>query len=148
MTERGRVIIIGAGHNGLVCAAYLAKAGRDVLVLEAAERVGGASITREFTAGYRVSACAHLSYLLDATISRELGLASHGLKTARANLCTVALAAGGEHLVFNGGKLEGGQLPQRDQAALADYHAQMMRFARVLGKQHNRRPPRVAGGNR
>jgi phytoene dehydrogenase-like protein len=49
MTDK--TIIIGAGHNGLVCAAYLAKAGRDVLVLEASEQVGGAAITREFAPG-------------------------------------------------------------------------------------------------
>ena len=148
MTDRNRIIIIGAGHNGLVCAAYLARAGREVLVLEASDRVGGAAITREFAPGYRVSACAHICYQLDAGISRELKLAAHGLKTARANLRTVALAAEGDHLVLNGGLLEAGLLPDPDRAALADYHASMMRFARVLGKQHNRRPPRIAGGGR
>jgi phytoene dehydrogenase-like protein len=148
MTDRKRVIIIGAGHNGLVCAAYLAKAGREVLVVEASSRVGGAAITREFAPGYRVSACAHLSYLLDANISRELGLAAQGLKTARANLRTVALAAEGDHLVLKGGQLEAGVLPDQDRAALAGYHAGMLKFARVLGKQHNRRPPRIAGGGR
>ena len=55
MTDRYDAIIIGAGHNGLVCAALLAKAGRSVLVLEANEVVGGASITREFVDGYSVS---------------------------------------------------------------------------------------------
>ncbi len=53
-------IVIGGGHNGLVCAAYLAKARKKVLVLEAADRLGGASVTREFAPGFRVSACAHL----------------------------------------------------------------------------------------
>jgi phytoene dehydrogenase-like protein len=148
MTDRGRIIIVGAGHNGLVCAAYLAKAGREVLVLEAAERVGGAAITREFAPGFRVSACAHLLYLLDAGVMRGLNLASHGLKPAHSNLKTIALAPEGDHLVLDGGRLEAGRLPDGDRAALADYHARMLRFARVLAKQHNRRPPRIAGGGR
>src|SRR5262245_19178174 len=119
MTENNRILLIGAGHNGLVCAAYLAKAGRDVLVLEASERVGGAAITREFAPGFRVSACAHLSYLLDASISRELRLSDHGLKPARANLRTVALAAGGDPLILNGGVAEGNSLSAKDREALA-----------------------------
>lgn len=148
MTDRNRAIVIGAGHNGLVCAAYLAKAGRETIVVEAAERVGGAAVTRELAPGFRVSACAHLSYLLDAGISRELELAKHGLKLARANLRTVALARDGNHLSLNGGALVSGTLPDADRAALPEYHAQMLAFARVLGKQHNRRPPRLAGGGR
>ena len=105
MTDRKRAIVIGAGHNGLVCAAYLARAGRETIVVEAAERVGGAAVTQEFAPGFRVSACAHLSYLLDANISRELELARHGLKVARANLNTVALARDGNHLALNGGQI-------------------------------------------
>jgi phytoene dehydrogenase-like protein len=148
MTERSRIIIVGAGHNGLVCAAFLAKAGRDVLVLEAGAQVGGASVTRELSPGYRVSACAHLSYLLDAGISGELNLAAHGLKTVRANLRTVALSADGEHLVVGDGKVESGPLPDSDRQAYASHHEQMLRFARVLAKQHNRKPPRIGGGDR
>ena len=148
MTDRNRTIIVGAGHNGLVCAAYLAKAGRDVLVLEAADRVGGAAITREIAAGYRVSACAHLLYLLDAGVHRDLNLGAHGLKLARENLKTVALGRDGRHLVLDGGKLESGVLGDADKTALAGYYARMLRFARILARQHNRRPPRVGGGGR
>jgi phytoene dehydrogenase-like protein len=53
-------IVIGAGHNGLVCAAGLARGGRSVLVVEARPQVGGAALTREFAPGFQVSACAHL----------------------------------------------------------------------------------------
>ena len=60
MSERYDAIVIGAGHNGLVCASLLGKAGRKVLVLEANEQVGGAAVTREFADGYSVSSCAPL----------------------------------------------------------------------------------------
>ena len=79
MTDRYDVLIIGGGHNGLVCAAYLAKAGRKVLVLERSDQPGGAAITREFAPGFRVSACAHILHMLQPKVIRDLNLKAHGL---------------------------------------------------------------------
>ena len=71
-------IIIGAGHNGLVCAAYLAGAGRKVLVLERRELVGGCAVTEEIWPGYKVSTAAYLTSLLQERVIRDLELARFG----------------------------------------------------------------------
>ncbi len=74
------VIIVGAGHNGLTCAAYLARAGKRVLVLEARNRVGGACTLEAVWPGYRVSPCAYLVGLLHPIVIEELDLAGRGLR--------------------------------------------------------------------
>src|ERR1700756_5366794 len=107
MTERSTIVVIGAGHNGLVCAAYLARSGRKVLVLEAADRVGGAAITREFAPGFKASAVAHLLHLFDPKIGTELALSRHGLSLARSGLGTVALCSQGAPLSICGGEVQG-----------------------------------------
>jgi phytoene dehydrogenase-like protein len=71
-------VIVGGGHNGLVTAAYLARAGRKVLVLERRELVGGCSVTEELWPGYRVSTAAYLTSLLQERIVRELELPRYG----------------------------------------------------------------------
>src|SRR5512142_2881385 len=73
-------ILIGAGHNGLVCATYLAKAGLKVLVLERRNVVGGAAVTEEFHHGFRNSVAAYTVSLLQPKVIRDLELAAHGLK--------------------------------------------------------------------
>ena len=95
------VIIVGGGHNGLVCAAYLAKAGHKVLLLERNERVGGAAITREFADGFSVSACAQWLSQFNPTVQADLNLAQHGLQLAARDLDTIALAADGNHVTLS-----------------------------------------------
>ena len=80
MTKTYDAVIIGAGHNGLVCAAYLARAGRTVLVLERRETVGGCAVTEEFAPGFRCSATFASVEAFDPSITSELKLADSGLK--------------------------------------------------------------------
>jgi phytoene dehydrogenase-like protein len=78
--QKTDVIIIGAGHNGLVCAAYLARAGRRVLVLERRELVGGCAVTEEIWPGYHVSTAAYLTSLLQERVIRDLELERFGYR--------------------------------------------------------------------
>ncbi|MEZ4521752.1 MAG: NAD(P)/FAD-dependent oxidoreductase [Thermomicrobiales bacterium] len=76
--EKYDAIIIGAGHNGLIAAAYLAKAGKKVAVLERRHIIGGATVTEEHFPGYRLSTCSYVCSLLLSEVVRELELVKHG----------------------------------------------------------------------
>src|SRR5271170_6103455 len=80
MPETFDIVIIGAGHNGLVAAAYLARAGHRVLVLESRELVGGCAVTEEIWPGYRVSTASYLSSLMQEKVVRELELERFGYR--------------------------------------------------------------------
>jgi phytoene dehydrogenase-like protein len=148
MTQPARrydCIVVGAGHNGLVCALYLARAGRSVLVLEAGEQVGGAAITREFAPGFQVSAGAHLLHLMPPRLMQELNLSAHGLKFAAERLKTVALAADGGHLTLAGDSVYG--VPDlSDRAAYPRWRALMQRLANALHPALLDAPPRLGSG--
>ncbi|MCG8420387.1 MAG: NAD(P)/FAD-dependent oxidoreductase, partial [Proteobacteria bacterium] len=138
MGERYDAIVVGAGHNGLVCAALLGKAGRKVLVLEANGQVGGAAVTREFADGYSASACAHLLYQLQPQVVRDLGLE---FETAADDLGTVALSADGNHVRINGSDVSG--VSDDDAAQYRAFRKRFNRYADLLKTYLNRTPPRL-----
>src|ERR1700746_1387083 len=98
MDETRDVIIIGGGHNGVVTAFYLAKAGFKPLVLERRAQVGGAAITDEFHPGFRCSTLAHTAGPILSGIVADMQLAKHGLKMITPDVCVTALSPDGRAL--------------------------------------------------
>ena len=147
MTDRHDVLLVGAGHNGLVCAHYLAKAGRRVLVLEARDQTGGCTATREFATGYSVSSCAQWLNQLHPDIARDLALEKSGLEWAAKDLQTISLDPDGEHLTLLGDRAEGARLSRQDQEAFRAFHARTAKYVKLLRKAFEIRPPRLVEAN-
>jgi phytoene dehydrogenase-like protein len=141
------VIVVGGGHNGLVCATYLAKDGRKVLVVEANDALGGASATSQFADQFSVSSCAHWLFQLNPDIARAMGLSAQGMELAARDLSTIALAEDGNHLCINGDNLEGANISQQDRKAFVAFNKQMLKFCKLLAGAFNRRAPKLVEGN-
>ena len=142
MTDRYDVIVVGGGHNGLVCSALLARNGKQVLLLEANDQLGGAAVTREFADGYAVSACAHLLYQLQPAVRKQLELKP---KLAVKDMGTIALAEDGSHVRIVGGDVNG--VDAEDAASYRSFHKRMSRFASLLNTYLNKPPPRLGTRN-
>ncbi len=145
-TRSSDVLIIGGGHNGLVCAAYLAGAGLKVRVLERRGIVGGAAVTEEFHPGFRNSVASYTVSLLNPRVIRELRLAEHGLRVVErpyANFLPLpdgrAFRLGGEHT-----QAEVAKWSQRDAQRLPEYNAMLDRVVVVLRELMQRTPPNVS----
>jgi phytoene dehydrogenase-like protein len=102
MPNKRDVVVIGAGHNGLVTAFYLAKAGFKPLVLERRPAVGGCAITEEFHHGFRCSRLSHSVGPIKSDIAADMNLARHGLKTYTPDVRVLSLSPGGKPLVLYG----------------------------------------------
>lgn len=141
------VLLVGGGHNGLVCAQSLAKAGKKVLVLEAQDSPGGCSSTREFAPGYSISSCAQWLNQLSPQVMKDMNLAQHGLEFAARDLASVGLAANGDHLVLRDNSVEGAGISAQDQASFQEFNQRMLKFSRVLAKAFGVRAPKLVEAN-
>src|SRR6516162_7937103 len=115
-------LIIGGGHNGLVCAAYLAAAGLKVVVLERRPIVGGAAVTEEFYPGFRNSVASYTVSLLNPKVIRDLELARHGLRIVERRMANF-LPLDGDYLALGEGrtKAEVARFSPADAARLDAY---------------------------
>jgi phytoene dehydrogenase-like protein len=142
-------VIIGGGHNGLVCAAYLAAAGLKVTVLERRGVVGGAAVTEEFHPGFRNSVAAYTVSLLNPKVIRDLDLPRHGLRVVERRLSNFLPLDGNQYLKVGGGKTdeEVAKFSPRDAARLADYARRLDIIADVLRDLVLETPPNVTAGS-
>jgi phytoene dehydrogenase-like protein len=138
-------IIIGAGHNGLVCASYLARAGWKVLVLERRDVLGGACVTEEPWPGFKVSTAAYVVSLLLPEIERDLELQKHGYKVLARNPSSFTPLEDGRYLLMGRdaelNRREIAKFSRRDAEAFPRYEALLERVAACLEPTLSQVPP-------
>ena len=141
-------IIIGAGHNGLICATYLAKKGQKVLLLEASKSTGGLATTSEFYPGFKTSVAQTISHF-STKITKDLNLSKHGFHLDAEPMATMGLNLTGEHVVLSGfgteAKLSG--VGEEDIATFTEYRALIQKFAEMLKPFWLKTIPRVGSKN-
>lgn len=143
--KRYDIIIIGAGHNGLVTAAYLARAGWKVLVLERRHVLGGCSVTEELWPGFKVSTASYVNSLLRPEIIRDLDLKAHGFQMLPRNPSSFSPFADGRYLLLGPDAAlnhkEISKFSARDAAALPRYEAMLLKAAEFLEPMLTQTPP-------
>jgi phytoene dehydrogenase-like protein len=146
------VVIIGGGHNGLVTAFYLAKAGYKPLVLERRSQPGGAAITEEFHPGFRCSILAHAAGPLRPDIVRDMQLEKHGLRLITPDVGVVALSPDGRALIlYNDVKKsvpEIAKFSQKDAAKYPEFQTSLGKVSKVIGEALALAPPSIDHPNR
>lgn len=139
------VIIIGAGHNGLTCAAYLARAGFKVLMLERRDVVGGAAVTEEFHPGFRNSVAAYTVSLLNPKVIADLDLARHGLRVVERKVSNFLPLPGGDYFMSAPGitQAQVARFSARDAERLPEYERRLEVIADVVRALLLEQPPNL-----
>src|SRR6516225_11866412 len=139
------VIIVGAGHNGLTCAAYLGMAGLRVQVFERRGIVGGACVTEEFHPGFRNSTAAYTVSLLQPKVIRDLKLHERGLRIVERRAQNFLPLSDGRYLLTGEGRTEReiAKFSAKDAARYGAYQAEIERVAGVLRSLILEAPPNL-----
>src|SRR6202162_2624749 len=142
------VVIVGGGHNGLVCAFYLARAGLKVTVLERRGVVGGAAVTEEFHPGFRNSVASYTVSLLNPRIIADLKLAEHGLRIVERRAQNFLPSPDGSYLLTGEGRTHESlaKLSERDAEAIDGFNRRLEEIADVLRAFVLRAPPNITQG--
>jgi phytoene dehydrogenase-like protein len=148
-SKHSDAVIIGGGHNGLVCAAYLAAGGLKVTVLERRAVVGGAAVTEEFHPGFRNSVAAYTVSLLNPKVIRDLELPRHGLKVIERLVANFLPTEDGRYLRTGGQytQPEVARFSQKDAARLSAYAQRLDAIADLLRDIVLETPPNVVHGD-
>jgi phytoene dehydrogenase-like protein len=148
MSHDADVIVIGAGHNGLTCAGYLAQAGLKVKVLEARSVVGGAAVTEEFHPGFRNSVYSYSVSLLHPQVIRELQLEKHGLEIMERPAGTLSLLQD-DHLLLTRddaqARAEVARFSRRDAGRMEEFDAGIASVAMAVRELAVQAPPNFGG---
>ncbi len=154
MPETRDILILGAGHNGLITAFYLAKAGFKPLVLERRPTVGGCAITEEFHPGFRCSRLAHSAGPISPNIARDMDLAKHGLQMHTPDVRVLSLSPSGNPLALYGDLAKSQQaiarFSQKDAASYVEFQKPLARIGEVANLLMEMTPPDLedpASGN-
>jgi phytoene dehydrogenase-like protein len=147
---RNDALIIGGGHNGLVCAWYLAKAGLKVTICERRGVVGGAAVTEEFHPGFRNSVAAYTVSLLNPRVITDMGLAANGLRIVERPISNFLPLEDGRHLKLGGGEArtqaEFAKFSSKDAAAWPAYSTMLDEVADALRMMAEQTPPNFGDG--
>ncbi|WP_340265971.1 phytoene desaturase family protein [Sphingobium mellinum] len=150
MTRRPAAVIVGGGHNGLVCAFYLARAGYKVRILERRAVIGGAAVTEEFHPGFRNSTASYTVGLLHPKVIRDMGLAARGYRVIERPIANFLPLGDGRYLKVGGGlertQAEFAKFSARDAAALPAYLHALAPVAALVRDQMLKTPPHAGGG--
>ncbi len=154
MTANARrfdAVILGGGHNGLTCAAYLAGAGLSVCVVERRGVLGGAAVTEEFHPGFRNSTASYTVSLLDPDVIRDLRLVEHGLTISERPIANFLPLSDSQYLKVGGSlsatQTEIAKFSVTDAQALPAYYSMLERVADVLREMLPVTPPNIRAGN-